>query len=99
MFLAAFTSALQAKLQATQAKRAWLLRLSAATCPHAEPRWLLYAGPALLPRPRALACPRACPSPPGQGPYPAGDVPAGPKTKRECPCSGRLSERLYCQAL
>jgi hypothetical protein len=38
MFMAAFTSALQAKLQATQAKRAWLLRLSAATCPHAEQR-------------------------------------------------------------
>jgi len=41
MFLAAFTSALLAKPQATQAKIAWLLRLSAATCPHAEQRWLV----------------------------------------------------------
>jgi len=31
-------------LQATQAKWAWLLRLSAAMCPHAEHRWLVYAG-------------------------------------------------------
>jgi hypothetical protein len=44
MFLAAFTSALQAYPQATQRKRAWLSRLSAAMCPHAEQHWLVYAG-------------------------------------------------------
>ena len=38
MFLAAFTSALQAKLQAVQTKRAWLSRDFASTCPHAEQR-------------------------------------------------------------
>src|SRR6266566_1963141 len=58
MFLAAFTSALQAKVQATQAKRAWLLRLSAATCPHAEQRWLVYAGLTVSTRPGALSARR-----------------------------------------
>jgi hypothetical protein len=38
MFLAAFTSALQAKPQVTHAKRAWLLRLFDAMCPHAQQR-------------------------------------------------------------
>src|SRR5436190_19989878 len=44
MFLAAFTSALQAKRQAVHTKRAWLSRDFASTCPHAEQRWLLNAG-------------------------------------------------------
>jgi hypothetical protein len=44
MFLAAFTSALQAYPQATQRNRAWLSRLPAATYPHAEHYWLVYAG-------------------------------------------------------
>ena len=44
MFRAAFTSALSAYPQATQWKNAWFSRLSAATCPHAEHCWLVYAG-------------------------------------------------------
>jgi len=44
MFLAAFTSALQVLPQAVQAKTAWLLRFSPATCPHIEQRWLVNAG-------------------------------------------------------
>jgi hypothetical protein len=44
MFLAAFTSALQAKPQAVQAKCAWLSRDFPCTCPHAEQRWLVNAG-------------------------------------------------------
>src|SRR5439155_3616579 len=63
MFLAAFTSALQAKLQATQAKRAWLLRLSAAMCPHAEQRWLVNAGLTFSIRPGALSARRRISSP------------------------------------
>jgi hypothetical protein len=39
MFWAAFTSALPAYPQATQQNRAWLSRLPAAMCPHAEQRW------------------------------------------------------------
>jgi uncharacterized membrane protein YhhN len=58
MFLAAFTSALQEKVQATQAKRAWLLRLSAAMYPHAEQRWLVNAGLIFSTRPGALSCSR-----------------------------------------
>ena len=54
MFLAAFTSALQAKPQAVQTKRAWLSRDFASTCPHAEQRWLLNAGLTFSTRPRAL---------------------------------------------
>jgi hypothetical protein len=38
MFLAAFTSALQAKPQAVHTKRGWLSRDFASTCPHAERR-------------------------------------------------------------
>jgi hypothetical protein len=41
MLMAAFTSALPAKPQAVQTKRAWLSRDSASTCPHAEHRWLV----------------------------------------------------------
>jgi len=48
MLIAAFTSALQAQLQATQRKMAWLSRLSGATCPHAEQRWLVN-GAGLVP--------------------------------------------------
>jgi hypothetical protein len=44
MLMAAFTSALQAKPQATQRYKAWLSRLPAAMCPHAEQRWLVKAG-------------------------------------------------------
>src|SRR5919108_482846 len=44
MFLAAFTSAWQAKPQAVHTKRAWLSRDFASTCPHAEHRWLVNAG-------------------------------------------------------
>jgi hypothetical protein len=55
MFLAAFTSALQAKPQATHRKRAWLSRLSDAMCPHAEQRWLVNAGLIFSTRPGALS--------------------------------------------
>jgi hypothetical protein len=41
MFLAALWSALPVHPQATQRKAVWLWRLSAATCPHAEQRWLV----------------------------------------------------------
>src|SRR5215469_1954440 len=44
MLRAALTSALLVYAQATQRKRAWLLRLSGAACPHAEQRWLVWAG-------------------------------------------------------
>ena len=44
LFLAAFTSALQAYPQAVQRKSAWLSRDFRSTCPHAEQRWLGYAG-------------------------------------------------------
>jgi len=44
MFLAAFTSALQAYPQAVHAKRAWLSREFVSTCPHAEQRWLVNLG-------------------------------------------------------
>ncbi len=55
MFLAAFTSALQAYPQAVQANTAWLSRLLADTCPHAEQRWLVYAGGTFSTRPGALS--------------------------------------------
>ena len=42
-------------LQATQRKRAWLLRLSAAMCPHAEQRWLVKCGLTLSTRSGALS--------------------------------------------
>src|SRR5437879_3138486 len=54
MFLAAFTSALSAYPQAVQQKVAWLSRLSAATCPHAEHCWLVYAGLTFSTRPGAF---------------------------------------------
>jgi hypothetical protein len=58
MFLAAFTSALQAKLQAVHTKRAWLSRDFASTCPHAEQRWLLNAGLTFSTLPGALSISR-----------------------------------------
>ncbi len=58
MFLAAFRSALQAYPQAVHAKGAWLLRLCASTCPHAEQRWLVYAGGIFSTRPGALSSSR-----------------------------------------
>ena len=63
MFLAAFTSALQAKRQAVQTKRAWLSRDSASTCPHAEHRWLVNAGLIFSTRPGALSSSRRTRSP------------------------------------
>jgi hypothetical protein len=41
MFLAAFTSALQAYPQAVHWKTAWLSRDFRSTCPQAEQRWLV----------------------------------------------------------
>ena len=61
--LAAFTSALQAKPQAVQTKRAWLSRDSASTCPHAEHRWLVNAGLIFSTRPGALSSSRRTRSP------------------------------------
>ncbi len=58
MFLAAFTSALQAYPQAVHANRAWLSREFASTCPHAEQRWLVYAGLIFCTRAGALSCSR-----------------------------------------
>jgi len=58
MFLAAFTSALQAYPQAVHANCAWLSREFASTCPHAEQRWLVYAGLIFSTRLGALSCSR-----------------------------------------
>src|SRR5690242_11876900 len=55
MFFAALTSAFSVYAQATQRKRAWLSRLSDATCPHAEQRWLVNAGLTLSTLPGALS--------------------------------------------
>src|SRR5438046_1267423 len=55
MFFAALTSALSVYAQATQRKRAWLLRLSGARCPHAEQRWLVNAGLTFSTLPGALS--------------------------------------------
>src|SRR5215470_12939458 len=44
MFFAAFTSALQANLQAVHRKTAWLSRDFPSTCPQALQRWLVYMG-------------------------------------------------------
>jgi len=55
MFLAAFTSALQAKPQTVHAKRAWLSRDLPSRCPHAEHRWLVNAGAILSTRLSALS--------------------------------------------
>ena len=63
MFLAAFTSAWPAKPQAVQAKRAWLSRDFASTCPHAEHRWLVYAGLIFSTRPGAFSCSRCTSNP------------------------------------
>src|SRR5512146_1953467 len=54
MFRAAFTSALPTYPQTVQAKRAWLSRDLASTCPHAEQHWLVYAAGTLSTRPGAL---------------------------------------------
>jgi len=63
MFLAAFTSALPAKPQAVHAKRAWLSRDFASTCPHAEQRWLVKCGLTFSTRSGALSCSRRTSSP------------------------------------
>ena len=63
MFLAAFTSALQAYPQATQPNRAWLSRLPAAMCPHAEHRWLVYAAVTFSTRPGAFCSRRRTSTP------------------------------------
>src|ERR1700749_3284325 len=55
MFRAAFTSALQAKLQATQRKTAWLSRFPRATCPHELQHWDVYAGGTFSTLPGALS--------------------------------------------
>jgi hypothetical protein len=55
MFFAAFTSAFSVYAQATQRKRAWLSRLSAAMCPHAEQRWLVNVGLTFSTLPGALS--------------------------------------------
>lgn len=59
MLMAAFTSALQAYPQAVHRKTAWLSRFSLATCPHAEHRWLVYAGGTFSTLPGALSSIRA----------------------------------------
>src|SRR5690349_19800445 len=58
MLMAALRSALHLYRQAVQAKTAWLLRFSPATCPHAEQRWLVNAGLIFSTRPRALCSSR-----------------------------------------
>jgi hypothetical protein len=63
MFLAAFTSALQAYPQAVHRKLAWLSREFRSTCPHAEQRWLVYAGLIFCTRPGALSSRRRTSSP------------------------------------
>jgi hypothetical protein len=55
MFLAAFTSALQAKPQAVHVKHAWLSRDFLSTCPHAEQRWLVKCGLIFSTRPGAFS--------------------------------------------
>src|SRR5829696_9947993 len=54
MLHAAFTSALPVQAQTTQAKRAWLLRLSAATCPQTWHRCDVNAAGVLSTRPGAF---------------------------------------------
>src|SRR5690242_12115131 len=58
MFIAAFTSALQAKPQAVHTKRAWLSRDFASTCPHALQRCEVNAGLIFSTRPGALSSSR-----------------------------------------
>ena len=83
MFLAAFTSALQAKPQAVHRNTAWLSRESGSTCPHAEHRWLVNAGLTFSTRPGALSCQPAHQQPPPRPQDPpvqpglGTDVPAG----------------------
>src|ERR1700692_3486553 len=55
MLRAAFTSALQAKLQAVHGNAAWLSRFSLATCPHALQRCDVYAAGTFSTRPGALS--------------------------------------------
>jgi phytoene dehydrogenase-like protein len=55
MFLAAFMSALSVKRQAVHRKTAWLSRDFGSTCPHAEQRWLVYAGLIFSTRPGAFS--------------------------------------------
>src|SRR5438552_3425118 len=54
MFLAAFTSALQANPQAVHRKTAWLSRDFRSTCLHAEQHWLVNAGLIFSTRPDAF---------------------------------------------
>jgi hypothetical protein len=63
MFFAAFTSALQAKPQATHRNAAWLSRDSLAVCPHALQRCEVNAGGTFCTRPGALSCSRRTSSP------------------------------------
>jgi hypothetical protein len=63
MFLAAFTSALQAYPQAVHWKTAWLSGDFASTCPHAEHRWLVNAGLIFSTRPGAFSSRRRTSSP------------------------------------
>ena len=58
MLMAAFTSALQAKLQAVHRKRAWLSRDFASTCPHALQRCEVKCGLIFSTRPGALSSSR-----------------------------------------
>ncbi len=55
IFLAAFTSALQAYPQAVHTKHAWLSRDFGSTCPHAEHRWLVKCGLIFWIRPGAFS--------------------------------------------
>jgi len=61
MFLAAFTSALQAYPQEMHRKAAWLSRDFRSTCPHAEHRWLVNTGLTFSTRPGALLLDREVP--------------------------------------
>jgi len=63
MFLAAFTSAWQAKPQAVHRKTAWLSRDFGSTCPHAEHRWLVNAALTFSTRPGAFSSRRRTSSP------------------------------------
>ena len=73
MLIAAFTSALQANPQATHWWRAWLSRLSSATCPHALQRCDVYADGTFSTRPGAFSSSRVASLPqaerlmPGKG--------------------------------
>ena len=78
MFLAAFTSALQAYPQAVHRKTAWLSRDFRSTCPHAEQRWLVNAGLIFSTRPGALSSSRRTSRPqPGPQDAPGSARPSG----------------------